>query len=154
LRIDDTTLPFHGRGERDHSWGPRPWNMEWTFLVASNDALRVQCVEVALPDLPRFGVGYLHRDTTQSLTSVEIPFTMDETSAARPLAGRFAITAEDGTRFAARVEPIAAAEIDITHTFVPPARSIYRRALIRVHPDDGGAPLVGWSEFNYFPPKR
>jgi len=151
LRLGDDTLPFAGRGERDHSWGPRPWNMEWTFIVASNDALRVQCVEVALPDLPRFGVGYLHRDSTQSLAAVDIALTFDDDAVAHPIAGRFAVTAEDGTRFAGRVEPIAAAEIDITHTFVPPARSIYRRALVRVHPDGGGAPLVGWTELNYFP---
>jgi hypothetical protein len=151
LAVAGETVEFNGRGERDHSWGPRPWNMEWTFLVASNAALRVQCVEVALPGMSRFGVGYLHRETTQSLTAVEIAFTFDDASVAHPLAGRFAVTAEDGTRFGGRVEPLAAAEIDITHTFVPPDRSVYRRALVRVHPDDGSVPLLGWCEFNYFP---
>jgi hypothetical protein len=154
LRIDDRTVDFRGRGERDHSWGPRPWNMEWTFIVASNDALRLQCVEVRIPNAGRLGVGYLHRDSTQSLSAVEIAVDFDHASLARPLAGRFAVTAEDGTRLAGRLEPITAAEIDITHTFVPPERSIYRRALIRVHLDGGGAPLLGWTEFNYFLPAR
>src|SRR5262245_31514308 len=86
LRVGDEQLPFDGRGERDHSWGPRPWNMEWTFLVASNAGLRLQCVEVALPNLPRFGVGYLHRDTTQSLSAVEIALTRDDDSVTRPIA--------------------------------------------------------------------
>jgi hypothetical protein len=128
--------------------------MEWTFIVAGGDALRVQCVEVTLPGLGPFGVGYLLRETSQSLSAVEIAFTFDDESIARPVAGRFAVTAEDGTSFGGRVEPITAAEIDITHTFVPPERSIYRRALIRVHPDGGGAPLLGWTEFNYFPGRR
>ena len=151
LSFGDQRLPFTGRGERDHSWGPRAWNMEWTFLVAGNDSLRVQCVEVALPGLPRFGVGYLQRDTTQSLSAVELAFSFDDASLAAPFTARFAVTAEDGTRLAGRIEPIATAEIDITHTFVPPERSIYRRALVRVHPDGGGPPLLGWVEFNYFP---
>ncbi len=150
MRIADDTLPFAGRGERDHSWGPRPWNMEWTFLVACNDAYRVQCVEVALPDMPRFGVGYLHRRTTESLSAVEIAFTFDDDSLARPFHGRFTATAEDGTRVGGQVQPIATVEIDLTHCFVPPERSIYRRSLVRVAPDDGDAPLIGWVEFNAF----
>jgi len=150
LRAGGVPLPFRGRGERDHSWGPRPWNMEWTFIVVSNDALRLQCVEVAIPGLQRFGVGYLQRDTTQSLRQVDVALTFDERSLERPLAGRFDVVAEDGTRLGGRVEPVSAAEIDLTHTLVPPERSIYRRALVRVLPDDGGAPLLGWTEFHYF----
>ena len=151
VRIGGDALPFRGRGERDHSWGPRPWNMEWTFIVVSNAALRLQCVEVAIPGLPRFGVGYLAREETQSLSEVKIALTFDERSLARPLAGRFDVLAEDGTRLGGRVEPVSAAEIDLTHTLVPPERSIYRRALVRVLPDGGGAPLLGWTEFHYFP---
>jgi len=150
LRAGDATLPFRGRGERDHSWGPRAWNMEWTFIVVSNDRLRLQCVEVAIPGLSRFGVGYLQRQQTQSLREVNVALTFDERSLAHPLVGRFDVIAEDGTKLGGRVEPVSAAEIDLTHTLVPPERSIYRRALVRVMPDGGGAPLLGWAEFHYF----
>jgi hypothetical protein len=50
---------------------------------------------------------------------------------------------------AGELEVISAAEIDLTHTFVPPQRSVYRRALLRAHREDG-PPLLGWLEFNRF----
>ncbi|MCX5739705.1 MAG: hypothetical protein NTZ61_14665 [Proteobacteria bacterium] len=59
------------------------------------------------------------------------------------------VVAEDGTRLVFDIEPIAATEIDITHTFVPPQRSVYRRALVRAL-REGGPPLIGWTEFNRF----
>ena len=40
-------------------------------------------------------------------------------------------------------------QLDITHTFVPPERSVYRRVLLRAHRDDG-PPLLGCMEFNRF----
>ena len=43
---------------------------------------------------------------------------------------------------------ITAAEIDVTHCFDPPQRSVYRRALVRLTPADGGQPLLGWLEAN------
>lgn len=150
LRIDDATHSFRGRGERDHSWGPRNWNIEWTFLVANGATMRLQCAEVTIPNVTRLGVGYLQRDTTVSLSNVSLDFECHDDNVLRPFGGRFAVTAEDGSTFAARVEVISAAEIDIAHTFVPPRPSIYRRALIRVHPEDGSAPLLGWAELNYF----
>ena len=44
-------------------------------------------------------------------------------------------TRPGGATLSGRIEPITAAEIDITHTFVPPRRSVYQRTLIRVVPD-------------------
>ena len=57
--------------------------------------------------------------------------------------------AEDGDRVAGTIEPISGAEIDITHTFVPPRRSVYRRTLVRCTTDDGHQAL-GWLESNRF----
>ncbi len=150
LQMGEVTQAFAGRGERDHSWGPRLWNLEWTFLVLNGERLQLQCAEVRLPGGNQLGVGYMHRDTTRSLSEVKLDVQFHDDSVLNPVSGRVAVRAEDGSTFAARLEVVSAAEIDITHTFVPPERSIYRRALIRVHPEDGGGPLVGWIELNYF----
>jgi hypothetical protein len=153
LRVGDVETPFQGRGERDHSWGPRHWNLEWTFLVLNGDDLRLQCAEARIPNLEPIRGGYLAREITVSIREARFDFEYGDADLARPVAGGFEAVAEDGTRLAFDVEPIAATEIDITHTFVPPQRSVYRRALVRARPRDGGAPLLGWVEFNRFPRK-
>ena len=140
---------FAGCGERDHSWGPRHWNLEWTFLVLNGPDLRLQCAEARIPNLDPIHGGYLQRDATVSITKARFDFAYRDDDLARPVAGRLEVVAEDGTQLAFDVEPIAAAEIDITHTFVPPQRSVYRRALVRARRADG-APLIGWTEFNRF----
>jgi hypothetical protein len=150
LGVGAERRPFVGRGERDHSWGPRAWNLEWTFLVLNGDDLRLQCAEARIPNLAPMRGGYLQRETTVSLTDARFDFAYHDDALARPVTGKFQVTAEDGTELAAEIEPIAAAEIDITHTFVPPQRSVYRRALLRARRPDG-PPLLGWVEFNRFP---
>jgi hypothetical protein len=150
LRFGDETIGFSGRGERDHSWGPRLWNLEWVFLAVSSDAVRLQCAEARVPNAGRFVVGYLQRATTVSVFDVELDLRFEDDSLDRAVSGRFAVRAESGESIGGAIEMISAAEIDITHTFVPPERSIYRRALVRVHRDDGEAPLLGWIEFNHF----
>ena len=149
LRCDDEVVEFSGRGERDHSWGPRLWNLEWIFLAVSNAEMRLQCADARVPNAGRFAVGYLHRDSTASVFDIDFDLRFDDHSIAVPLVGGFRVRAEDGTMVGGTIEVISAAEIDITHTFVPPERSIYRRALIRVHREEG-EPLLGWIEFNYF----
>jgi hypothetical protein len=148
--IGGETRALSARGERDHSWGPRWWNMEWTFVVVNAEAYRVQCVRVVIPGASEISTGYLHRDTTHNVRDVVYDLTFDDAAVTRAVRGRFAVTAEDGSTFAGQIEPISGAEIDITHTFVPPRRSIYRRTLIRVLPDDA-PPAVGWLESNRFP---
>jgi len=155
--IGSETRALEVRGERDHSWGPRWWNMEWNFLAVNGDDYRLQCAAVRVPDVSEITTGYLHRDgaapsfesATLSLTSVRFDLVFDDRTPTRPVSGRLAVTAEDGGSFAATIESISGAEIDITHTFVPPRRSVYRRALIRLAPDRG-ASTVGWLESNRF----
>lgn len=149
LRMGERTHAFSGRGERDHSWGPRLWNLEWTFMVLNGEDVRVQCAEVSFPGGGQIGVGYLHRDVTRSLSEVKFDVSFDHASVLEPFAGRVRLTVEDGSHFSGRIEVISAAEIDITHTFVPPRRSVYRRSLIRVIPDDAPE-AVGWLESNRF----
>ncbi len=147
--IAGETRALDVRGERDHSWGPRWWNIEWNFLVANGDDYRVQATRVRVGEDSEIATGYLHRAKTHAATDVRFDLTFDDANVTRPVSGRFAIDAEDGVQLAGRIEPITATEIDITHTFVPPRRSVYRRSLIRVIPDDA-APAIGWLESNRF----
>jgi hypothetical protein len=142
-------LPFAGRGERDHSWGPRAWNLEWTFLVLNGEDLRLQCSEAFVRGAGRFAGGYLQRAETLSLEDVRFELRFDHERVLAPFAGRFSARAPGGSAVSAELEVISAAEIDLTHTFVPPQRSVYRRALLRAHRPDG-PPLLGWLEFNRF----
>lgn len=153
LSLDGIRHPFAGRGERDHSWGPRAWNLEWTFLVLNGEDLRLQCSEASVPGAGRFAGGYLQRGETVSLSEVRFDLRFHHDSVLAPFAGRFSAQAPDGNRVAAELEVISAAEIDLTHTFVPPQRSVYRRALLRAH-REGAAPLLGWLEFNRFLEKK
>lgn len=137
------------RGERDHSWGPRWWNIEWSFLVVNGDDYRLQCATVRIPGASQINTGYLHRTTTVNVTDVHLDLAFHDETVTRPVSGHFAVSAEDGATLAGTIESISGAEIDITHTFVPPRRSIYRRALIRVAPD-GGSTAIGWLESNRF----
>jgi hypothetical protein len=148
LSIGDETFPFQGRGERDHSWGPRPFNMDWTFLVANGEELRFQCTDVRIPGLDPIKVGYLHREKTESLSDVNFDFTFDDGSPLAPVSGGFQIESEGGERLAFRLEAISGVEIDLTHTLIPPRRTTYRRVLVRVHPEAGGDALLGWCEFH------
>jgi len=151
LAVADEVLPFEGRGERDHSWGPRHWNLEWTFLVLNGDALRMMCAVAEIPGVGRFPGGYLYRDDFQALAEVALDVEVAGRPVLDPVAGRFTVRTESGDALAGTVESVSGTEIDITHTFVPPQRSLYRRALVRARLDGaegGAAPLMGWLEFN------
>ena len=150
LLSNGTTRAFAGRGERDHSWGPRHWNLEWTFTVLNGDGLRLQCAEARIPNVPPIHGGYVSRTTTQSITAARFDYRHRDADLARAIEGHLDVTTEDGSQLAFEIEPISAVEIDITHTFVPPQRSVYRRALVRARRADG-PPLLGWTEFNRFP---
>lgn len=150
IRIADETHAFDGRGQRDHSWGPRPWNMEWQFLVLNGEHFRLQCAVVQIPGIPRLTSGYLTRDDTLSIDTADFRFSFDDDCVTQPVAGAIAVKAEDGSTLSGSIEAISAAEIDLTHCFDPPERSVYRRSLIRFRPDDGGPPALGWLEVNRF----
>ena len=85
---------------------------------------------------------------TRSISKVEFDFALCEAPLLDSISGSFRFEDEKGETFRACLEVISAAEIDITHTFVPPQRSFYRRALVRIHLEDDGEPLIGWCEVN------
>jgi hypothetical protein len=141
--------PFEGRGERDHSWGPRFWNMEWTFLVVNGETLRSQCANVDIPGVPRIGTGYLYRgDDFQELAEVELDVDVEDRPVLDPVAGKLRWKTERGEALHGEIESLSGIEIDLTHTFVPPQRSLYRRGLVRVTLAGEAEPLIGWLEFN------
>ncbi|MCI0574082.1 MAG: hypothetical protein L0Y66_25385, partial [Myxococcaceae bacterium] len=78
LRAGGEWQDFAGRGERDHSWGPRAWNLEWTFLAVSASDVRLQCAEARIPDVGRFPGGYLQRGETQTVREVTFDVSLDE----------------------------------------------------------------------------
>jgi hypothetical protein len=131
LSIGGETLPFQDRGERDHSWGPRPFNMEWTFLVANGEGLRFQCTDARIPGIDSIKMGYLHREKTESLSDVNFDVAFNDSSPLAPVSGKLQIETEGGEQFGFPLESLSAVEIDLTYTLVPPRRTIYRRALIR-----------------------
>jgi hypothetical protein len=140
--------PFEGRGERDHSWGPRPWNMEWTFLVLSGATLRTQCAVVEIPNVPPIQTGYLYREGFESLAEVELEVEVEGRPVLDPVAGKCRLVTESGEALRGEIESLSGVEIDLTHTFTPPQRSLYRRGLVRVHLDGEAELLTGWLEFN------
>lgn len=151
IAIDRDVRPFTGRGERDHSWGPRYWLMEWSFLVLNGADLRLQCVEVRFPGDGTIETGYLHTDTTRELTKVDLVVERDLAldNAAR---GTCSVAADDGTTYSFRFEAISTHEMDLSHVLEPaPPQSTYRRSLIRAFPDGGGDPIVGWLEDHVMP---
>ena len=150
LRFGNDEHDFEGRGERDHSWGPRAWNMEWIVLVLNGEDFRMMSADVRIPNVPPIATGYLHRETSQTLNEVDYRFTFNDDEVTRPVAGPFSVKAQDGSVIAGRIDPISGTEIDITHSFDPPERSIYRRALVRFTPERGGATCLGWYESNRF----
>lgn len=150
LSIGGETLPFEGRGERDHSWGPRAYEMEWTVVVANGEGLRFLCTDVRIPGLDPIKVGYLHREKTESLTDVDFAFEFDSDSPLAPVSGNLRFETQAEEPFAYRLEVISGAEIDLSHSLLPPRRTTYRRSLVRVHPEAGGEALLGWCEFHRF----
>ena len=152
--VDGQRFDVDGRGERDHSWGPRMWNMTWRFLVLNGESFRMQAVTVAFgdaePDEEPIMVGYLsHADGTADIdtVSLELVFTDD---AQQPFSGRVHARYEGGAEVAGTITSVTACEIDATHAFSPPQPSRYERALVRFTPDDGGATCLGWLEVNRF----
>ena len=148
LKIDQQHDQYQARGERDHSWGPRPWDMQWQFFVVNNHEFSLQATEVVLPDFPLIQIGYLypHGGTMQHLEQIQFELDFDPMQPSQAVTGRFhlssATRALNGT-----IATIAGSEIDITHTFMPPKRTEYRRSLVRCDFDDGTS-SIGWLECN------
>lgn len=137
------------RGERDHSWGPRPWDMEWQFMVINTEGFSLQSTVVNLPDFPEIQMGYFQAQgqEMEHLEKVQFDCQLNADDPTQAVTGTFTLTGASGKEITGRVETISGMEIDITHTFTPPKRTEYRRSLVRCL-IDGQPPAIGWLECN------
>ncbi len=140
------------RGERDHSWGPRPWEMEWSFLVMNNPQFSFQATVVQIPDWPPIKMGYFKPTDGDmvNLTDVDFRVELDAASPEQAVAGSFSLDSEEGTVVSGDLKAITGTEIDITHTFSTPKRTEYRRSLVRCRFEGtyAGFESPGWFECN------
>jgi hypothetical protein len=153
VTADGVTDRYDGRGERDHSWGPRAWNIEWTFFAVSRPQERLQFVEVRIKGFDEpIGVGYRQTpEGAHEVSKVLLPVSAHD-DLAKAFSGRVEVTAEDGTFVSGDIEVLTAHEMDISHCLEPARGTRYHRALVRIVPEQGGAPFVGWLEDNRFFP--
>lgn len=150
--IDGAEQSFEVRGERDHSWGPRPWDMQWAFLVVNNPQFSLQATVVKIPEWPDIKMGYFkHADGAMlNLTDVDFQVQYNAGAPEQAVQGNIVLTCEDGSVISAEMNAVTGTEIDITHTFDPPRRSEYRRSLVRCQfqGEHRGLASPGWFECN------
>ncbi|MDG2045680.1 MAG: hypothetical protein P8J79_00570 [Halioglobus sp.] len=147
--IDSEKTELTVRGERDHSWGPRPWDMGWQFFVVNNERFSLLATQVQIPEWPLITMGYYHGhgEAMEQLAETELNLDFNSSNSTQAVRGSFNLLCESGRKIVGSIETISGAEIDITHTFSTPHRSEYRRSLIRCTFDDGSQ-SIGWLECN------
>jgi hypothetical protein len=136
-----------GWGERDHSWGPRDWNIEWTFLALSGPEWQSMAVRVQFDEETFFDTGYLARGEMDTVEEAEFSLALDP----ERIEGRVRVVDAAGRTLEGAIEPLSQVRIDASHAFSPPQPSDYRRTLVRFTPAEGGAPRHGFLETNRFP---
>lgn len=147
-QVGNEVQTFQAKGERDHSWGPRAWNINWHFLVANAADFRFQSTIVNIEGLPEIKLGYLSRTDTTNLVDVAYDLTYHDENPFQSVEGRYRLDVEDGTSLQGKIVPISGCEINIAHSLQPPQQSIYRRTLVRCVPDDGSESFIGWLEIH------
>ncbi len=137
------------RGERDHSWGPRPWDMGWQFFVLNNEAFSLLATQVVIPGWPLISMGYYHAhgEAMEPLAETEFNLIFNPDDPTQAVSGTFNLLCESGRKIEGSIETLSGTEIDITHTFATPHRTEYRRSLIRCTFDDDSY-SIGWLECN------
>ncbi len=148
MTIDGEKSLLEVRGERDHSWGPRPWDMQWQFFVVNNEHFSLQATEVVIPEFPLIQMGYFHAldQDMEHLTTIKFDLDFDKDNPAKAVSGQFNLISENRI-LSGTIETIAGSEIDITHAFSPAKRTEYRRSLVRCTFADGEQ-SIGWLECN------
>ncbi|NRB41217.1 MAG: hypothetical protein HRU20_22550 [Pseudomonadales bacterium] len=147
--IDNCLTELEVRGERDHSWGPRPWDMQWQFFVVNNAQFSLQATQVNIPEWPLIKIGYFQAlgESMEHLTEADFDLNYNADDPANAVSGSFTLSCDSGRVIKGRIETISGTEIDITHVYANPKRTEYRRSLIRCFFDDQN-PSIGWLECN------
>ncbi len=149
VTIDNDQQAISVRGERDHSWGPRPWDMAWQFFVVNTAEFSLQATVVNLPDWPAIEMGYYQTlgGDMEHLSQVDLDVTYAADQPMHAVSGSLRLLCESGREINMRIETISGMEIDITHAFQPAKRTEYRRSLVRCYMGDQD-PVIGWLECN------
>lgn len=149
LCIENQSTTLDVRGERDHSWGPRPWDMEWQFFVVNCDRFSLQSTVVTIPEWPQIQMGYYQAagKGMEHLDKVAFGLEFNPGDPLNAVNGEFSFACEGGRAVSGRIETISGMEIDITHTFSIPKRTEYRRSLVRCVIENE-QPVIGWFECN------
>ena len=107
-----------------------------------------------IPNVGRFATGHIFGESLVSVVEVDFRLEGDGDDPSSLAPGSVAISTEDGTLCTGTIEPISAAEVDITHTDVDASRTRCTRTLVRFVPDGPRRtkqrPLLGWLETNRF----
>lgn len=154
VSIGDDHQSLSVRGERDHSWGPRPWDMQWTFLAINSINFSLQATVVHIPDWPPIARRYFNTEcTTAHSTAVDFDLDFNPHRVDQAVNGRITLTTENGMAVSAEIAAIWGTEIDIPHTVDPPKRTEYRRSLVYCQFQGEYADISspGWLECNRTP---
>ncbi len=147
--IDNSNIDIEVRGERDHSWGPRPWDMSWQFFALNCTEFSIFATQVDLPDWPEIKMGYIkpHDSVMEDWSDIQFNISFDDQQPNNRVSGSIHFRTDSGLEKTATLETISGTEIDITHAFNPPKRTPYSRSLVRCTFDDGKI-AIGWLESN------
>ena len=128
VTVDGAPASFTGKGERDHSWGPRFWAMGWTFMVLAVDRVRAQRTEVDIEGMDPIVVGYIQKQEMEALESVSFDLVYrPESEVHVPFDGSMSAQSQSYS-LAGTVTPVTGVAIDDSHCLPDEARSIYRRS--------------------------
>ena len=147
ISIGGNSIDFSGRGERDHSWGPRDWRMHWTFVTLNGEERQLQAADVELFPGMCLQLGYL-QDATGGHEIAQVAFDLDwpDDPIHPPKTGRLNLKTDDGNALCGTITALGSTPIDLSAVLKPAWRYRYHRSQIRFVPADGGAPVIGWLE--------
>lgn len=147
ISIDGDAVSMRGRGERDHSWGPRDWRMHWTFLALNGMERQLQAADVELFPGMTLQMGYLQEaDGTRDVEAVAFDLDWPDDPTKAPQSGRLTVRTDDGAALSGVLTVLGSTPIDLSSVLQPSWRHSYHRSQVRFVPTDGGEPVIGWLE--------
>ena len=147
ISIDGVTVSLRGRGERDHSWGPRDWRMHWTFLALNGTERQLQAADVELFPGMTLQMGYLQGAAgTREAEAVAFDLDWPDDPTKAPHSGRLTMRTDDGAALSGVLTVLGSTPIDLSSVLQPSWRHSYHRSQVRFVPTDGCGPVIGGRE--------